>query len=249
MELIQAYIWTGIIIFMRVGAILMLAPVIGENGVPARMRLAVAFLTTCVAAPVLKPIMPVAPSDLASLVEIIIPELLTGLMIGGAARILMSAVHVMGQIGALQSGLAFAQFLDPSQGTPNATLGVFAGLVALATVLAGNFHHLFFMAATESYTRFPPGSMPPLQDGLDLIVSAVATAFRLGTQMAAPIIIFGLVFNAALGIMARLVPQAQVFFIALGPSIILSLFIFMASLGTVMLVFADGLGHFFTDFL
>lgn len=248
-DTIALYLWAGTIVFIRAGAILMLSPGIGENSVPARFRLVVALLTAMAAAPALRPVLPAQPADLASLLEILFAEVLVGLLIGTCGRILMGAAHVMGQIGALQSGLAFAQFFDPANGVPNATLGVFAGITALAVVMAGDFHHMFLMAAAQSYTRFPAGEMPVFGDGLELVVSAVSTMFRLGMQMSAPLLVFGLVFNAALAILSRLAPQIQVFFIGIGPSIELSLFIFMASLGSAMMVFADGLETFFRGFL
>src|SRR4029078_836207 len=102
-----------------------------------------------------------------------------------------------------------------------------------------DMHHLVIAALNDSYTLFEPGDLPTSGDAAALINKTVAGAFRVGIQLSAPFIVFGLLFNIGLGVLARLMPQMQVFFVGLPLSIIIGFLILLLVGGAMMSVFLD----------
>ena len=104
---------------------------------------------------------------------------------------------------------------------------------------ATDLHHLVIAALNDSYTMFEPGELPTSGDAAALITRMVAGAFRIDVQISAPFIVFGLMFNIGLGVLARLMPQMQVFFVGLPLSILIGLLFLLLLLGAMMSFFLD----------
>ena len=170
---------------------------------------------------------------------LILGELVVGLLIGAAARLTMSALHVAGTVIAFQSSLGFALFVDPTQGTQGALIATFLTLLGLVLIFASGLHMLTLRAIADSYVLFAPGSLPNVGDFAALAVRYVSASFRVGVQIAAPFIVFSLTFYVGLGIMARLLPQIQVFFIGIPLQIFLALTILGLVLAPAMIWFLD----------
>jgi flagellar biosynthesis protein FliR len=103
-------------------------------------------------------------------------------------------------------------------------------------------HHLVIAALNDSYTLFEPGEVPATGDVAALFTRTVAGAFRIGVQLSALFIVFGLLFNVGLGVLARLMPQMQVFFVALPLSILLGFLVLLLVIGAMMGLFLDYAG-------
>ena len=174
----------------------------------------------------------------------LIGEILIGLMFGAAARILMSAASIAGQVISLHTGLGFAMQLDPMQGQQGAVLSTFLSLIAVVLVLGAGIHRWMLQGAVDSYDLFPVGTLPDISDATQYGVMAFTEAFRLGIQIAAPAIAFGLIFNLAIGLAARLIPQIQIFFIAMPSSIMFGLIVVMLGMGAGMLAWLEGFDRF-----
>lgn len=193
----------------------MLLPALGETAIPQRIRLmlalSISFLMYLVVGSGL-PAMPPSPYMLALL---IIFEIFVGLLIGVSIRLLMSALHTAGTIIAMQTGLAMAQAFDPTQGAQSALMSTFMTLMAVVLIFVTNMHHIMISAMYDSYILFPVGKGVMVNDFAEIVVNTVAKSFLIGVQIASPFIVYGLVFNIGLGILARLMPQLQVFFVAM----------------------------------
>ena len=100
-------------------------------------------------------------------------------------------------------------------------------------------HYLVIGALNDSYTIFRPGELPLIGDVAQHFTQVIATAFRIGVQLAAPFLVFGLLFNLGLGVLSRLMPQMQVFFIGLPLSILLGLLLLLLVIGAMMGTFVD----------
>jgi flagellar biosynthetic protein FliR len=100
-------------------------------------------------------------------------------------------------------------------------------------------HHLVIAALDDSYTLFHPGEVPLTGDMAALMTRTVAGAFRVGVQLSAPFLVFGLLFNLGLGLLSRLMPQMQVFFVGMPLSIMLGLLILVLALATMMGTYLD----------
>lgn len=231
-------VYAGGLIFARVAAIVMLLPGIGDTSVPPRVRLGFAFLMAMMLMPVVARGMPI-PAAVSGVAGAVIKEVLIGLMIGGILRIFLSSLTTTGEIISIQTTLSFAQTAAPGQATPSTTLGTFLGLIGITLIMATDLHHMFLTAIVRSYALFPFGREIPVADSAQLAVQTVAGSFRLGLQLAAPVVVFSLVFNIAAGLVGRVMPQFQVFFVATPLIVLLGLSIFAMSLGVIGMVWLN----------
>jgi flagellar biosynthetic protein FliR len=229
-----------LLVFARVGAMVMLLPNIGEAGIPSRVRLLLAVaIAFCMAPGVSGAYAQVAPATSVALVILIAQEVTVGILVGAMARIIMSALNVAGTLIATQTGLAYAQTLDPTQNTQGATMGNFLSLLGTLLVFLTNLHHLAIGAIAGSYKMLPPGGHLPTGDMAQLTINLVSGSFALGFQLAAPFLVFGFAVYAGLGLLARLMPQLQIFFVAVPINIACGFLIFLAMLGAMMTLFLN----------
>ena len=237
--ILPAEIFVLFMVFVRLGAALMLVPGLGEVSVPRTIRLALAIALTAVIGPGVAADFPGLPASPVALLVMIAGEAAVGILMGAAARLTMSGLQVAGTVIAFQSGLGYAQTVDPTQGTQSAIVSAFFGLLGVVLIFASNLHHLIIRALHDSYVLFPPGALPPVEGFAEIAVDLVAGAFLLGMQIAAPFIVYGLIFYTGLGLLARLMPQFQFFFIVMPLQITVSLFILMVSVSASMMWFLD----------
>ncbi len=238
------------LVFARVGTLVMLMPGIGERAILTQARLALGLLTTLIIVPLVKPMVSVSPTDIPKLLNLLFIELIIGGMIGISARLALSALQTAGVIVANQMALSYAQTVDPTQaGQQSATFANFMSMLGIVLIFAMDLHHLAIAAVFDSYKMFAPGMMPNAADASTLVVGVIASAFKVGVQIAAPFLVFGLVFNAGLGILARMMPQMQVFNLAMPATILLGTLIFIAIMGGMMSSFLRFMETTLTQFL
>lgn len=234
--------------FARVGAMIMLLPVLGDVGVPSRVRLAFALAVSFALAPVVAKYYPAQAPGTIALAVLIARETTAGIVIGAMARLIMSALEVAGTVIATQTGLAFAQTFDPTQNQQSAIIGTFLSLLGVVLIFETGLHHLIIGAISGSYTLLPPAGAFPVGDMAKLVVDIVAGAFALGLQLAAPFVVFGLLIYVALGIVSRLMPQLQVFFVAMPLNILVGFILLMLFVGTIATMFTDYFGTQMSQF-
>ncbi|HSV03314.1 MAG TPA: flagellar biosynthetic protein FliR [Phenylobacterium sp.] len=232
-------VYAAALVFARLGAIVMLIPGIGEGYVPPRIRLSFAFVMALMLFPVLSAGAPAVPADLGGLGGSIIKEVLIGLMLGGILRLFMTALAAAGEVISIQTTLSFAQTANPAEALPSTSLGTFLGLLGLLLIMTTDLHHLFLSAIVRSYAIFPFSRAVPVNDAGQLAVRTLAQAFALGLQLSAPVIVFSLVFSIATGLVGRVMPQFQVFFVATPLQLLLGLSVFALSLGAIGLVWVE----------
>ncbi|MHA6690199.1 flagellar biosynthetic protein FliR [Devosia sp. A449] len=224
-----------LLLFSRIGAILMLMPALGENMIPVRMRLSFALAFTLVVYPLLSDAMPVMPQDMMAIIGLIFHELAIGIILGAIVRITVMATQVAGAIIAFQAGLSAAMTADPTQaGVQGAVFGSFLSFLGMVLIFATDLHHVALAATYDSYMVFPLDAPLMFDDAAQLAIRTVAGAFSVGVQMSAPFIVFGLVFNLGAGILARLMPAMQVYFVLMPANIMIGLTL-MALLLTMMM--------------
>ena len=238
-DIVPAQIFAFMLVFARVGGMVMLMPGFGEQQTPVWIRLGLAAAITAVLFPVVAGALPSPPGTVAGLGFMVSVEAVTGLFIGAMTRLLLSALHVGGTVIAFQTGLAAAQGFDPAQQSQSAIIATFMTLLGVNLIFAANLHHLLLQAMVDSYGVFAPGNLPPVAQFSELAIATTARSFALGLQIASPFLVFGLVFNIGLGLIARLMPQIQVFFIAAPAQILLGFAIFSMVLASTMLWFLE----------
>ena len=227
------------LIFSRLAAIIMLIPGIGEGFIPPRIRLSLALAMALMLFPVVGASVPPIPTALSGVAGAVIKETLIGLMIGAILRLFMTSLATAGEVVSIQTTLSFAQTTNPSLGQPTATLATFMGLMGIVLIMTTDLHHLFLSAIVKSYSLFPFTRAVQVADAGQLAVQTVGKSFALGIQLAAPVIVFSLVFNIATGLVGRVMPQFQIFFVASPLMILLGLSIFALSLGVIGMVWVD----------
>jgi len=232
-------VFAGGLVFARLGAIVMLIPGIGETFIPVRIRLSLALLLALVLFPLVGAAVPKIPVDVSGVALAIIKETAIGLFIGGILRFFMSSLAAAGEIMSIQTTLAFAQTANPTEAAPSTTLGTFLGLMGILLIMTTNLHHLFLSAIVRSYTIFPFTKAIPLADAKDLAVQTVSRSFALGLQLAAPVVAASLIFNIATGLVGRVMPQFQIFFVATPLMVLLGLSVFALSIGVIGMVWVD----------
>ncbi len=226
-------------VLTRVGAMMMTAPAFGDFTLSPRIRLAIVLAVTAALAPAAAPSFPKLGQEpgMMTIAALITGEAAAGLVLGLVARIIASALNVAGQIIALQMGLSLAQIFDPSQEIQGAIVGGFLAVMGTTMIFATDMHHLMLAALRDSYLLFAPGGAIEIGDIAETMIGALAFAFSLGVRLAAPFIVFGLVFYAGAGVLNRLMPQAQVFFMLMPANLILGLLLLMLTTGLMMTVF------------
>lgn len=241
---ISASLFAIFLVFARAGAIMMLLPGFGEVGVPSQIRLTLALAVSLIVGNIVGADLPVMPAQPMQLTGLIAQEVLIGLFFGAMARMMMSALVVAGQVAGMQTGLAFAQSFDPSQGQQGAILASFLNLTAITLIFSTGLHHMFLTGIVGSYAIIPAGTIPILGDVAEMGTHVVAQSFKVGLQMAAPLIAFGLIFYLALGVLSRLMPQVQIFFVAMPANVYAGLAIFAISLGAILSVWFEHIETF-----
>jgi flagellar biosynthesis protein FliR len=232
-----------LLVFARVGTMVMLLPGFGELTVPVRVRLTIALLLAAMLLPLHRAAYPVDLTMPGPVVTLLFQELLIGAVLGLTARLAVSALQVTGSIVAQQLGLGFVTAVDPTQGQQGVLVGNFLTLLGVTLIFATDLHHLIIAGINDSYSLFRPGEMPFFGDVASHFTTTVGTAFKVGVQLSAPFIVFGLLFNLGLGVLSRLMPQMQVFFVGLPLSILLGLLILVLVLGAMMgtyLLYVEG---------
>ncbi len=230
-----------LILFARVGAVLMLLPAFGEEAVPGQVRLLLAVGMTAALFGLLRPaVAPLADRGDALLLGTVLSELLTGLALGMLVKIFFQAAAMAGSLISLQVGLTTALVFDPSVSGQVPLLAKWMAVAAALVCFAAGLHHLWIGALVRSYDLFPAGTVPDPADWALLARATLGKAMLLAVSLAAPFLIYGIVFNVGVGLAARLAPTLQIFFIVQPLNLLLGLALLAATAGTMLTLFAAG---------
>lgn len=214
-ELLPAQVFLILLVFTRVGSAMLLLPGFGEPYVPPRARLFLALMISLIITPILGDTLPAMPESAANLLVLLAGEFLIGAFFGTIARMFLSALTTAGMVMAYMSSMANALTNDPSAAQQGSIAGTFLVVTAVLMIFTLNLHHTMLAAVIDSYQLFVPGQVPPVADFADMVTRVVAKTFLLSFQIAAPFVVMGLIFFLGVGILGRLMPQMQVFFVAM----------------------------------
>jgi flagellar biosynthesis protein FliR len=242
-ELLNLDIFRFFLVVSRIGSAMMLLPGIGGQLVSSRIRLLLALSLSFLLLPVLAPGLPALPKNVGTMVLLVGGEIAIGLFMGTMVQLLMTALNLAGTFVSFQVGLTNAFSFDPVAEQQSQLLTGFLSNLGLVVLFTTDLHHLMLRAVVDSYVLFKPGQVPPFGDFAETMGHMLSESFRMGMQLAAPLVVFGLVFFTGLGVLSKLVPQMQVFFVSQPVQLIVGLWLFMVSLPAVMLLFM----RFFED--
>ena len=240
LEIFSGEIQAFLLILARVGTAIMVMPAFSEPFINMRARLAIALLLTLVVLPVLSDQLPPLSQNPFEILLLLLGETFVGLFIGLLARIMISALQTTGMILSMMIGLANALTQDITAAQQGSVVGSLLTTIGLLIIFVLNLHHLMLMAIINSYDVFIPGTVPVVEDFAHTIARVTSEAFKLGFQMAAPFVALALVFNTGLGIISRLMPTLQIFFVAIPLQIGFGLALLALSLPVIFKWFVTG---------
>lgn len=233
----------GFVVLLRVGGMVALAPGFGEQALPARIKLVVSVAITLLCMPAMH----------ATLVPLIVRsgppfwmmfEIATGVFLGMGLRLFIIALQVAGMIAAQATSLS--QLLGGTAGEPQPAIGNLMVMAGIAILMQMGFPLYLVEFVLESYQALPAGALPDAGALHDWGLAGVSRAFSLAFMIAAPFVITGLIYNAALGAINRAMPQLMVAFVGAPALTAGGLILLAIALPGGIIVWREGMANFLT---
>jgi flagellar biosynthesis protein FliR len=205
-----------ILVLLRVSAIVVTIPVISDASVPVRVKAALSILITLIIFPLVLPKIPrTANYPVLILMYRMAGEVIIGLIIGYIARLILAGIQMAGDMIGFQMGLSIANIIDPMTSEQVSIITELQYLIALLVFLAVDAHHIFFSAISQSYTILNPLAFHFSGPLIQTIFSYSKEMFVIAVKLAAPLMAVMLFTNVGLGIVARTVPQINIFIVGM----------------------------------
>jgi len=225
-----------LLVLARVTGIFSTAPVFASRNIPPQVKIGLSGLVALMIFPLVKAPANPWPDNVWSFGLVVAGELLVGLIIGFAAQLLFAAVQLAGAAIDMQMGFAIVNVVDPMFGTPVPLIGNFKYILALLLFLTTNGHHLVINALYQSYRLVPLTTFDFSGSLTAQMMNLAAGIFLLAVKISLPVVGALFVVDMALGIIARTVPQMNVFIVGLPVKIIIGLVVILLSLPLYMLM-------------
>jgi flagellar biosynthetic protein FliR len=221
-----------LLVFVRITAAMILLPGFGEPGVPVRMRILAGIALAATITPSIAGL-PQSTPTVAGMGYVVIAEAVTGALLGGLCRTLVSAILTAGQIISQSIGMTniFTAGLAIDQSSAIGA-ALYAGVIAI--MFASGGHHVILRGLIESYQLLPPGQFPNPAASARVIVSSGVRALQLAGQISLPFLVLALLFNASLAAANRALPAIPVFMIANPLLVTLGLYLLAAAIPAVL---------------
>ncbi|WP_018132546.1 flagellar biosynthetic protein FliR [Effusibacillus pohliae] len=243
-DILGGQLGTFLLILVRVASMLMVAPIFGVRGVPAHFKIGLAFFVSLIAWSSV-PGMQAQTGLLASpllLLAAVVKEAAVGLVIGYVCVLIFSAAQLAGQFIDMQIGFSIVNVIDPQTGFHIPILGSFKNLLTILLFLGMDGHFGLLTAVLQSFQFLRPGSFPLSEGLLELLFKAFAVMFLLAVKISMPVVGALFLTDVGFAIMARTVPQMNIFFVGLPVKILLGL-LMMILVMPVLAYFLQDLFH------
>lgn len=227
-DLILNHAFSLVLLLARIGATFALLPGLGETTIPAVVKAGMVLTLTILLLPVIEPLLPPRPESEVALGLLVLTELANGLWFGWLARILTTSLPLAGQYIADFAGLANVLQPSPDLGAQTTIISRLYDVAVPALILSTGLYRVLISAVVGFYRVIPPGSLAWVPDSAATTVSVVAESFNLALRLASPFILAAIAWHVAIGLIARLVPRLQIFFVALPGQIGLGLLLLAA---------------------
>jgi flagellar biosynthetic protein FliR len=221
-------------------------PLLGSRNLPAQLKVLLILMLGVALYPLVQIQQVVIPQRLGHLGLVVVSEMLIGLTIGFVAQILFAGIQLGGELISQQMGLNIATIFDPHNAQQVSLITHFQYVLAMLMFLSGSAHHWFIIAMAESLQSIPLAGLSASGAVLPVILTLLGKACVIAIQLAAPVSIALLLATLVLGVMARLVPQLNVFMLSFPATLGLGLVMLALALpfvmGGIQLAFGQ-LGH------
>lgn len=227
----QARVIVLVLALARVGGLFIMGPIFASRTAPVRVRVACIFFITLAMLPLLGAAPPAlaATAGLAVMLGMVGFETLVGFTIGLVAQLTFGAVQMAGQLAGIQMGIGLANLIDPQTQEHITSLAQWQNLLALLIFLSIDGHHMLIRAVADSFVVLPLGGGLPSAGGFGIVLDLAAGLFVVALKIAAPVLVLLLLVNAAMGVLAKLIPQLNVFIVGFPLNVAAGLFVLAAS--------------------
>lgn len=219
------FVYQFFLVLCRISAGIMMMPALGERYLINRGKIILAMFVTILILPIIAETLPVYPDSNGLLFKYIAIEVLVGIILGFSVKVVLHSLTVVGNIISMQSGLSAANFFDPVDKIQTPIFANFLLLFCVMMIFATDTHHIFLAGIVDSYNIFIPGEMQSTGDISELIAKNVAYSFLLAFKFASPFIVVSIATMLGSGILSRLMPNLQVFFVLTPAQIMIAIFI------------------------
>jgi len=223
-----------LLLTIRIGAIVLSLPLLNSRNIPAQLKVMLILMLSVALYPLVQTQQVVIPQRLGHLGLVVVSEMLIGLTIGFVAQILFAGIQLGGEIIGQQMGLNFATIFDPQNAHQVSLIAHFQDVLAMLLFLSGSAHHWFIIAMAESLQSIPLGALSASGAVLPVILTLLGKACVIAIQLAAPVSIALLLATLVLGVIARLVPQLNVFALSFPATLGLGMVMLALALPAVM---------------
>ncbi len=248
-ELLNLNLYHFLMIFLRLGTALMLMPGFMTSYVSANIRLSVALALTVTLMPTAADMIPPTPAEMSVWLMLILREITIGVFLGVIMQILWAALSLAGALAGQAIGFSNAQMFDPTTQAQSVVVETFLGIAALCVVFLADIHHLMISAVIDSYRLLPAGQNLPLGDFARQLADSLNASFVIGFKIGSPFIAFTIVFYTGIGLISRLMPQLNIFFLSLPLQIYLGLGLLLITAPMMLLWFMQYYGEGLRPFL
>ncbi len=238
-ELLSLEIYKYMLIFMRLGSAIMLMPGFMSSYINMRLRLSFALALCLVLLPFLSDSIPSPTPDFLTTLQTCGFEIIYGIFMGLVMQFLFMALNLAGNFAGTAIGFSSAQMFDPSSQAQSVVLESFFSIIALTVIFITDLHHTMLSAVIESYALFPVGEPLPLGDFANFLSTTLNKSFIIGFQLASPFIAFTIIFYVGMGLISRLMPQLNIFFLSLPLQIYLGLGLLFVTIPAIIFWFIN----------
>jgi flagellar biosynthetic protein FliR len=230
-----------VLVLLRVGALLMSAPLFSASAVPKMVKVGLSVAVSLALLPVVGPGMLISEIPMLQLAALGTSEVLLGVSMGLLARLFIAAVDMGAEIMGFQMGFGIVTAIDPSTRGSTALLSQFQGVITALIILATDTHHIIFRAIRESFTRIPLMGFSPTGNLWAIFIETSSKVFTLALKFAAPTMVVLMLTSVALGIVARTVPQMNVFIVGMSVQIVVGFVVLLFSASMIGILYAQTL--------
>lgn len=208
---------------VRVVAMLISSPIFSLRQIPSLVKVGLSLIIGVLVAGTLDTSSIVMPTTAFGLYLVVGKEVLIGLAIGYIATLVFTAIRVSAQLMDFSIGFSMAQYYDPSTAGSSTPLERFFNWLAMIIFLTFNFHHIIFSAVIKSFEVVPIGNLQFQSEVVTSILNIFSSSFYLAVQLAAPIVIVLFITDFTMGLIARTVPQINVFILGMPVKVLVGL--------------------------
>lgn len=222
-ELLNLNLYHFLMVFLRLGAAVMLMPGFMSSYINPNIRLSTALALSLILMPIVIPHLPPNPNNISALIFCILHEITIGIFLGAVMQFIYSALNLAGSFAGQAIGFGNAQVFDPTTQNQSIVVESFLSIVALTVIFITDIHHLMISAIVDSYHLFPVNQALPWGDFAKELTSLLNSSFIMGFKLGSPFIAFTIIFYTGMGLVSRLMPQLNIFFLSLPLQIYLGL--------------------------